>query len=285
MELIVVFSQISLVFIRIIGLGVGIDFLIVSKKKRFRAQVAGWTIWTLGSIFQLISQFTTDSNLIKIMDYLFGTATLVGAFLISVSIIVYFRHIPVLNIFLITLLLVAFPLIILIFFDLSTAVTFSILGGFLIIAFLYGFGLLEGQNFKQTVGESVKWFYALIIVGTVQMVTFTLFTLGGINLSVTSSQIEDLFALTIINSFAIATTVLTVVLLIHLENSRSNLYNFQLKDKYSHDLANIIQIIASAIHLVEKESLSVNDKEESIELLDQKLQEVLELLQEIRTLE
>ena len=285
MELIVIFSQISLALIRIIGLGVGIDFLIVSKKKRFEAQVAGWSIWSLGSIFQLISQFTEDQDLIEIMDFLFGIATLVGAFLISISIIVYFHHIPVKNIFFGTLALVAFPFIIFVISDLPTAVNFSILGSFLIIVFLYVFGLYEGQNFKQTVGASVKWFYVLIIIGTFQMLLFTLFTLGGINLSLTSSQIEDLFALTIINSFAIAVTVLTVVLLIHLENSRSNLYNFQLKDKYSHDLANIIQIIASAIHLVEKESLAVNEKEESIDLLDQKLQEVLELLQEIRTLE
>ncbi|NHJ39303.1 hypothetical protein [Candidatus Hodarchaeum mangrovi] len=285
MEVIVVFNQISLAFIRMIGLGVGIDFLIQRKNKRFKAQVAGWSIWTFGSILQLISQFSLDVNLVEIFDFLFGISTLVGSFLISTSIIVYFYHIPVKTIFFVTLVLIVSPLIILIIFNLSTAVTFSILGSFLILMFLYIFGLIEGQNFKETVGESVKWFYAMVIVGTIHMVVFSLFTLGGINLSVTSSQIEDLVALTIINSFAIAVTVMTVVLLIHLENSRSNLYNFQLKDKYSHDLANIIQIIASAIHLIEKDNLSVNEKEKSVELLDQKLQEVLELLQEIRTLE
>ncbi len=285
MELIVVFSQISLAFIRIIGLGVGIDFLLVTKKKRFGGQVAGWSIWTLGSISQIATQFTSDPNLIEIFEFLFGTGTLVGSFLISTSIIVYFHHLPVRNILIATLILSTSPLVILIMFGLSTAVTFSILGNFLIIGFLYVYGLIEGQNFKQAVGESVKWFYALIITGMIQMAVFIYFTLAGINLSVTSSQIEDLFALSIVNSFAIAVTVLIVVLLIHLENSRGNIYNFQLKDKYSHDLANLIQIITTTMHVIEKGSLSNYEKEESRSLLEQKLEEVHKLLQEIRTLE
>ncbi|MHA2053535.1 MAG: hypothetical protein ACW99F_08060 [Candidatus Hodarchaeales archaeon] len=285
MELIVVFSQISLAFIRIIGLGVGIDFLLVTKKQRFKAQVAGWSIWSLGSICQMATQFTSDPNLIDIFEFIFGTGTLVGSFLISTSIIVYFHHLPQRNILIATLLLVISPLIILFSLGLSIAVTFSILGSFLVIAFLFVYGLIKGQKFKQAVGESVKWFYALILVGIIQMGVYSYFTLEGINLSVTSSQIEDLFALTIVNSFSIAITVLIVVLLIHLENSRANRYNFQLKDKYSHDLANLIQIIASTIHLIEKDNLASHEKEDSRQLLDEKLQEVLKLLQEIRTLE
>ena len=87
------------------------------------------------------------------------------------------------------------------------------------------------------------------------------------------------------NTFSIAILVLTVVLLIHLENTRSNLYNYQLKDKYSHDLGNILQVMVSAFHFIEGKEVPAEEREKIMDLLNQKSQEVSELIQEIRNLE
>lgn len=284
MELIIIFSQISLTFIRLIGLGVGLDFLIVRKKRRFTAQVSGWSIWSIASFFEIVSQFTQDSLVLEISQVLFGIFTLVGSFLISISIIVYFHPMAPINILYITLLLFMLPFGIYLLFGLETSVSFSIISSFMIIAGLYGIGILEGPNFKQEVGHSVKWFYALLVIGIIHAIFYLFFTMSGINL-ILSSQIEDPVAYTVINSISIALTMLIVILLVHLENSRYVMYNFKLKDKYSHDLANIIQVMVSAIHIIEKDTTSINEKRKTVDLLDKKSKEVLELLQEIRTLE
>ncbi|MHA1513706.1 MAG: hypothetical protein ACTSRJ_06585, partial [Candidatus Hodarchaeales archaeon] len=100
MNNVLLFTQLALIFIRLIGLGVGLDFFISRKKKRFGGQVAGWSIWTLASIFQILAQIANNIALTNIFDLLFGICTLVGSFLIAVSIIVYFQPISVRFIFL-----------------------------------------------------------------------------------------------------------------------------------------------------------------------------------------
>jgi hypothetical protein len=284
MDLVVIFGLISIAFVRLIGLGVGIDFLLVRRKRRFAAQVSGWSIWSIGSFLEIISQFTYDTLVLETFQLLFGTFTLVGSFLISIGIIVNFHPLPPKNIFFMTILLLILPFGVYLLFDLETSVSFSIFGSYMVIAGLYIIGILEDQNFKREVGQSVKWFYGLLIIGIIQLIVYLFFTLNGIDLTNTS-QIEDTFAYTVVNSISIAITVLIVILLIHLENSRSILYNFKLKDTYSHDLANLIQVMISAIHIIEKNTTSISEKENTLELLDRTSKEILKLLQEIRTLE
>lgn len=285
MNYVLFFTQLALAFIRLIGLGVGLDFLLSRKKRRFRGQVAGWSIWTLASIFQIIAQTSTDIFLIEIFDFLFALCTLVGSFLIAVSIIVYFRPVSIRFIFLFTLLLNFLPLVVYFLFGIETVVNFCIFLSFIIVGGLYLMGIIESTNFKAQVGQSIKWFYAIIAAGIIQFFVYIYISLDGVNLGISSVELENEVLVGINNSFSIAILVLTVVLLIHLENTRSNLYNYQLKDKYSHDLGNILQVMVSAFHFIEEKNVPVDEKEKIMDLLNQKSQEVSELIQEIRNLE
>ncbi|MHA1977606.1 MAG: hypothetical protein ACW98F_10815 [Candidatus Hodarchaeales archaeon] len=285
MNYVLFFSQLALGFIRLIGLGVGLDFLISRKKKRFRGQVAGWSIWTLASIFQIFAQSASDIALTNTLDFLFGVCTLVGSFLIAVSIIVYFRPVSVQSIFLFTLLLSILPLIVYFFFGIETAVNFCIIFSFILVGGLYSIGIIESTNFKAQVGQSIKWFYAMIVTAIIQFIVFIYITLEGVNLGLSSVELENEVLVGVNNSFAIAILVFTVVLLIHLENSRSIQYSYQLKDKYSHDLGNILQVMVSAIHFIEGKEVPAEEREKIMDLLNQKSQEVSELIQEIRNLE
>ncbi|MFW9854307.1 MAG: hypothetical protein ACFFFG_04575 [Candidatus Thorarchaeota archaeon] len=267
-----------------IGLGVGLDFLIVRRKRRFNAQVWGWLIYSFASLSQFLSQFALDSYLLQLFRFLFGVSTLIGSFLISVSIVVYFHPIEPKSILFMTVVLIILPLGSLSFFGLEGSVTSSILGSFLIIMGLYVAGIVNGPAFKQEVGQSVKWFYLLIVFGIIQMILYVFFTLNGIDINLTS-QNEDPFAFAVINSIAMTITVLTVILLIHLENSRSNLYSFKLKDTYSHNLANLIQVLVSGMHIIENKAASESERERTMELLEKNSEEILRLLQEIRSLE
>ncbi len=285
MNYVLFFTQLALTFIRLIGLGIGLDFLISRKKKRFQGQVAGWSIWTLASILQILAQNVNDLAVANILDFLFAVCTLLGSFLIAISIIVYFRPISVRLIFLFTLLLLILPLISYFLFGIEIAVNFCIFFSFILVGGLYTIGVMESINFRTKVGQSVKWFYAIIGTVIIQLIVYIFITLQGVNLGVSSVELENEVLVGINNSFSIAILVLTVVLLIHLENSRMNLYNYQLKDKYSHDLGNILQVMVSAIHFIEKREIPAEEREKITDLLNRKSQEVSTLIQEIRKIE
>ncbi|MHA2166131.1 MAG: hypothetical protein ACXAAT_09730 [Candidatus Hodarchaeales archaeon] len=279
------FTQLALTFIRLIGLGIGIDFLISRKRKRFQGQVAGWSIWILASIFQILAQNVNDLAIANIFDLIFAICTLLGSFLIAVSIIVYFRPISVKFIFLFTLLLLFSPLVIYILFGIEIAVNFGIFFSFILVGRLYTIGIIYSNNFRTQAGQSVKWFYAMIGTGIFQLLVYIFITLEGVNLGLSSVELENEVLVGVNNTFSIAILVLTVVLLIHLENSRMRLDNYHLKDKYSHDLGNILQVMVSAIHFIEKKELPAEEREKITKLLNQKSQEVSTLIQEIRALE
>jgi hypothetical protein len=281
----VVFSQVALIFVRLIGLGVAIDYLINIKRKRFQAQVAGWSIWTLASFSQLLTQFVTDTTIIEVLDFLFAISTLLGSFLLSISVIVYFRHVSVKPIFLVTMVLIIVPFLLYYFLGVNLAVNLTVSFSFIIIGGLFVIGMIEKKNFQQEVGESVKWFYVLIWTGALLMIIYIGFSLTGINLAAYSSEIESEVAIIVVNSFALALMVLILVLLIHMENSRSSLYNYKLKDKYSHNLGNLVQVMVSAIHIIEQGGVQKSERERIVDLLNQKSQEVSDLIHEIRTLE
>ncbi len=285
MNYVLFFTQLALVFIRMIGLGVGLDFLLSRKKKRFRGQVAGWGIWTLASVFQILAQMETNIALIDVLDFLFALCTLIGSFLIAVSIIVYFRPVSVKSVFFFTLFLSFLPLIIYFLFGIEIVVNFCILLSFILVGGLYTVGIIESVNFKTQVGQSIKWFYSIIGIAITQFFVYVYLLLEGVNLGLSSTELQNEVLVGVNNTFSIAILVLTVVLLIHLENTRSNLYNYQLKDKYSHDLGNILQVMVSAIHFIEEKGVPVEEKEKIMDLLNQKSQEVSELIQEIRNLE
>jgi hypothetical protein len=285
MNYFLVFSQLALTFIRLIGLGIGLDFLVSRKKKRFQGQVAGWSIWTLASIFQILAQNTNNLALVNLLDFLFATCTLIGSFLIAVSIVVYFRPISVKFIFYFTLLLSILPLIVYFLFGIEITINFCISFSFILVGGLYIIGIIESKNFRAQAGQSVKWFYAMIGTGVIQLIVYIFITLQGVNLGVSSAELENEVLVGVNNTFSIGILVITVVLLIHLENSRMNMYNYQLKDKYSHDLGNILQVMVSAIHFIEKREIPAEEREKITELLNQKSQEVSTLIQEIRKLE
>ena len=78
--------------------------------------------------------------------------------------------------------------------------------------------------------------------------------------------------------------MITAILMIHLENSRSYHSNYQLKDKYSHDLGNIMQVIVSLIPLLQENESIGEERDSTMELLNQKCEEASDMITEIRTL-
>jgi hypothetical protein len=284
MSLVFYFSITILTVIRLVGFGVGIDFYLGTRRHKFLAQVFGWSIFALAGVFHLLSFLSNDVVLKEIFFLLFGICTSVGVFLVSVSIMLYFRLTTKTNVSIIACVLAGLPVLLYILLSLNIAVSFSLFSAYLIVAGIYVLGVIEKEKFKKEVGASIKWFYAIVGVGMIQVLVIILLTIQGYSLGVYDVHTQDDMLLLINNTMSIAILVITVVLLIHLETSRSERYNYRMKDKYSHDLGNLIQVIVSGMQLVEAGQITDSEKRETIVLINQKCEEVAELIHEIRSL-
>lgn len=288
MSLIFYFSIIVLTIVRLIGLGVGLDFYLGTRKNRFLGQVSGWLIFTLAGITHLFS-YLMEGNLEylwlkEILFLLFGVCTSLGVFLLTMSIMVYFKHVPKKVVLAFTLTLAIVPFLISLFFDVTTAVDFSLYSTYVIAGGIYILGIIEKKAFRQEVGASIKWFYSIIFVMVMQILVFSYLATQGITLGLYGTHFQDDFQLFVNNTLSIGILALTVVLFIHLETSRSERYNYRLKDKYSHDLGNLVQVIVSGMQFLEAQKIAEIEKKEIITLINDKCEEVAELIHEIRNL-
>jgi hypothetical protein len=82
----------------------------------------------------------------------------------------------------------------------------------------------------------------------------------------------------------IVTTLLLIILLVHLEYSISNREKFDLKDKYSHELGNIMQAIFTTFDLIKTKREPKKEVAELEALLETKLNDASNLIKEIRKL-
>jgi hypothetical protein len=274
--------------IRLIGLGVGLDFYFGVRRNRFLAQVIGWSIFTLAGIFHLFSYLIEDTSeflwLKEIFFLLFAICTSVGVFLLAISIMVYFTTARKKFVILASCALASISILIYLIFNVNLAVDFSLYSSYIIVAGIYMHGVVEKENFKQEVGASIKWFYAICIVGLIQVVILVFLATQGSTLGLFGTHTQDDFQLFVNNTLSIGLLALTVVLFIHLETSRSERYNYRLKDKYSHDLGNLVQVIVSGMQFLEAKQIAEIEKKETITLINDKCEEVAELIHEIRNL-
>ena len=85
-----------------------------------------------------------------------------------------------------------------------------------------------------------------------------------------------------INSIFDAASLLLIILLVHVEYNSSASQKFELKDKYSHNLGNILQTISSTFELIIKEAFSETELNKMNKLIMDKIKEASKLLKEIR---
>ncbi|MHA2224548.1 MAG: hypothetical protein ACXAC8_05060 [Candidatus Hodarchaeales archaeon] len=284
MSIIFIFGLSAITVIRIIGLGVAFDFYRYKKERRFIAQMLGWGIGILAGIFHFISYLSENQIIIEYFFLFFGIFTGISSLFIAVSIVLYFRSITINQIRILSSILAITPLLFYFGFGLEAAVNISLIFSYIIVGSLYFVGILEIKAFREQVGKSIGWFYGLIAVGILHFIVFLLFNFQGINLGTYTAHIENDTVLMINNSISIGILVITAILLIHLENSRSYHFNYELKDKFSHDLGNIMQVIVSLMPLLQNNESIGEERDSAMELLNQKCEEASDLITEIRSL-
>jgi hypothetical protein len=256
---------VCLSLVHITGFIIFLGYYISRKKYQHLIFSTGWLLNFIGTIVFLISFYGTDLNLSRFSGILSGVLVTVGIFFIARGLLSHFFKVERYIYNIITVILIAVPLTIH-FFDRSLASDINSLGQI----FLYAFLLLIGILFRNRILQYSKVSYVLYIVGT------SLSLLISILIEIPEYQIQEipvLFHFTM----QIWLAVILILFLIHLEHSILESQKYLLKDRYSHNMAQYIQLAMGNLDLIKETSDA-----KFYAKLQQNLDDTSELLRQIR---
>ncbi|MFX1444128.1 MAG: hypothetical protein ACFFHV_11985 [Promethearchaeota archaeon] len=283
MHELIFYSLIILVFIRVIGFIVSVDFYYDTKWETYIYSALGWSLWTIAGIFPLLSEVTTNQmqkEFFLLMNHILGPLAL--TFLI-ITLSSYYLNISRPRILLFSLILIVFPIIIYFTLGLEFVSIFARIFQFFIIILMCLLPLFKFKNFKARIGKSIRWYYLICISIILYIPLVTLNIINNANFRFFQS--ESILLIMIVYTSIIIMTILIIAFMIHLEYNVSVEQKKKLKDKYSHNLGNVLQAIESARFLTEKKkSMDNNSVLEVEDIIEKKFREAAEILEEIRKL-
>ncbi len=131
-------------------------------------------------------------------------------------------------------------------------------------------------------GRSIIWYYASVLILSIFFPVSIIINLQGYGYGLYNADDPVLIMFNYVP--AIAANFSLIILLVHLEYTTSSRKQLELKDNYSHDLGNILQVISSAFELIEMKGRSESETSELGELLKDKLNEAAKQIRDIRDL-
>ncbi|MFX0142391.1 MAG: hypothetical protein ACFFDN_52610 [Candidatus Hodarchaeota archaeon] len=280
MHELIFFSMFLLVLIRIIGVIVSVNFYYESKSNTYIYHTIAWCFWVIAGIAALISAITinqTQEDFFLLVNYILGP---IAIFFVGSGLSSYYIEISSNKIKIISVILITLPLI----FNFSLGIVpvalyariFQFFG--IIVMFLLPF--LKYKTFKKRIGKSIRWYY---LTCSSILLYIPLAILSMIS-SIGSFQSQDIAIISGAYSSIIIMTILLIAFIIHLEYTTSNKQQYQLKDKYSHDLGNILQVIYSSADLFKRIVKVENIDKDKLDLIERKCKEASKLINEIRNI-
>jgi hypothetical protein len=263
-------------------LGISLDLFYSVQRKRFLAIVAGWSLWLIAGVLPIIyDNFTFQDNFLLVLNASLSGESLL---LIFLGIFSYFHELSGKFIFGISIIYFIIPIVLNFTLGPIYALPIAVLLNLLTYIIIFIGVVKTNQEMLKVFSKGVIFFYLTIGSVIVTIVSIVLLNLivedytFGLYFSVDNGAIIVNYSLSII------VTVLVLMLVIYLERGITSDEKFQLKDRYSHDVGNLLQILVAAVSLIEKGHLNPEEKEENIALIQSKSQEVSDLLNEIREL-
>jgi len=278
----VLLSLIIFIFVRVIGLGISIDFLKGTKAEKFKFLTLGWLFWILGVLTPIFS------NLVEII-YLKEVLLVLNAFLAALGTIFilwgFFKYFMTVSFKKMVSLIIIFIISTVLFFlitDYTVTITFCALFMNLILISTFVIPPIKIKSFKKFMGRSIIWYYASILILSLFFPVSIIINLQGYGYGLYNADDPVLIMFNYIP--VIMSTIVIIILLVHLEYTTSSRKQLDLKDNYSHDLGNILQVISSAFELIEMKGRSESETSELGELLKDKLNEAAKQIRDIREL-
>ncbi|MFX1571476.1 MAG: hypothetical protein ACFFB0_01905 [Promethearchaeota archaeon] len=282
MHELIFFSMLLLVFIRLLGIIVSVNFYYESKTNTYIYLTIGWCFWVIAGIVTLLSAIVinqTQEKLFLLMNYIFGPLAI---FFITSGLCSYYINISSNKIRVFSVVLIILPLTIYLSLGIILVAFYARIFQFLGIIFMILIPILKYNTFKKKIGKSIRWYYLMCfsIALYIPIAVFSMIT------SISSGLFQSENITIIVGAYLsiIIMTILLIAFIIHLEYTISNKQQYQLKDKYSHELGNIMQVIYSASDIVKRITKLENDEEEKLNLIERKCKEASKLINEIRNI-
>ena len=278
----VLLCLIFFIFVRIIGLGVSIDFFYDTKDTKFIYFTLGWIFWIIAAFFPILASINENNYLSEAFLVLNALFAALGGIFCMWGLFKYFLSIQSRLIISIIIISIVMPIFLYFTMSFKISIQFSSLVLNLTIASTYVIIPLKRKNFKKDIGKSIRWFYATILLFFILIPISIIISLSDESYGLYDSVNQLLIMLNYVPT--ISSTLLLIILLVHLEYNISSRQKFELKDNFSHSLGNIIQAIQSSSGLINL-SASLNTQEASnLELIRKKCKEASKLIKEIRKL-
>ena len=158
MHVIVIFGILLLIFLRVIGLIISIEFLRDLKDLKFKILIIGWSVWIIAGFSALLIGIFENQLLGDVFLLINNITTSIAILFVLMGLYSYFQSISKKYIVIFTVLSLVIPLTAFILREVSSIFNFSS-GILFIIVFLYSFlPLRKIDVFKKEL--SIKSFYS-----------------------------------------------------------------------------------------------------------------------------
>ncbi|MFX1419981.1 MAG: hypothetical protein ACFE9N_13770 [Promethearchaeota archaeon] len=282
MHELIFFSMFLLVLIRLIGVIVSVNFYYESKSNTYISFTIGWSFWVIAGIFALLSGIVNNQaieNLFLIINYIFGPLAI---YFLGSGLSSYYIELFLKKNMLISVILIVLPLIF--YFTLGIVIIglYARISQFFGIIAIFLLPFLRYDSFKKRIGKSIKWYYltCFSIILYIPLTILSMITSGYSG----SFQSQDIMIIIGGYTSIIIMTILVIAFIIHLEYTITTKQQYQLKDKYSHNLGNIMQVIYSSADLFKKIVKLEDIDKNKLDLIEEKCKEASKLINEIRNL-
>lgn len=278
----VLLCLILFICVRIIGLAVSIDYFYGTKDKRFLYLILGWTLWIIAALFPIFSGIIEKNSIKELILFLNALFGLIGGIFYTWGFYRYFTTIQIkkLEVLLLFSILLPFTLYFIINFRIAIQVSTTLLN--ILIFATYILPKLLIKDFKNYLGKSYIW-YIITFASLVLYIPISIITpLLGHNYGL--YEAENTFLIMFYYVPTITSSILFIILLVHLEYTISTRQKNDLKDKFSHNLGNIIQVINSASDLINMSANLKEQEKKNLSLVQAKCKESAKLIKEIRDL-
>ena len=278
----VLISLIILTLVRVIGLGIAIDFLKATKAEKFNFLTLGWFFLVLGALAPIFSNLVEIIYLKEFLLVLNAFLATLGAILYLWGFLSYFMTVSFKKMVSLIIIFIISTVLFFLITDYTVAITFCALSINLILISVFVIPPIKKKSFKKFMGRSIIWFYVSALILSLLFPVSIIINLQGYRYGLYNADDPVLIMFNYVPVMLLS--ICLIILFVHLEYTTSYHKQLYLKDNYSHDLGNILQVISSAFELIEMKGRSESETSELGALLKDKLNEAAKQIRDIREL-
>ncbi len=278
-----IYALIILFIIRIVGLLTCVEFFQEKKDSKEIYLILSLVLQIVVSIMQIMLQFEVNEDIkVYLLFFNIFLALIQYYFLDILGITRYYHDLnEKIAIFLLLLSLVCIVLGY-ITGGINTAGIFSLFFLLCIQGYMFINPLINFKEFKSKIGTSGIWYYATF-TSSILLIPIGIYLISRGYTWEGLYNGESNFMLFLLQIFITIPHIFLILFIIHLEYISTNEQKNDLKDKYSHNLGNIMQALYAIEYIIENDG-KYNIIEAPLVLFKNKLDEASKLITEIRKL-